>query len=223
MPRQKRNTCPGLIRHITARGNGRMKIFEDSRSCGLFLALLGDVVQDFEIRCWNYCVMPNHYHLTLEPTLPNLSAAMQRLDGDYARWWNRRHARVGHVFQGRFDDQIVQREGYLLNVCRYVALNPVRAGLVKRPEDWRWSSYAATIGLKPAPPFLDVTATLGQFAPGDAPMMQTRFRSYVLGEPDDIADERIRSWRRVVGDRSFRVTVGAIAGPQTDSAMHAAN
>lgn len=201
-----------------------MKIFEDPRSCGLFLALLDDVVQEFHLRCWNYCVMPNHYHLTLEPTLPNLSAAMQKLDGEYARWWNRRHARVGHAFQGRFGDQIVQREGYLLNVCRYVALNPVRAGLVKRPEDWRWSSYAATIGLRPAPAFLDADATLSQFAPGEEPLLQSRFRSYVLGEPDEIADERIRSWRPVIGDFSFRLTLATIGNaPVTGASLHAAS
>ena len=92
--------------------------------------------------------MPNHYHATLQPSQPNLSEALRRLNSVYARWWNERHQRVGHVFQGRFKDQIVDRDSYLLTLSRYVVMNPVRAGLVERPEDWRWSSYRATAGLE---------------------------------------------------------------------------
>ena len=99
-----------------ARGNGRMRIFEDDTDYRYFVTLFGDIMEEFEIQCWNYCVMPNHYHATLQPTLPNLSRAIQRLNRRYAQRWNKRYDRVGHVFQGRFKDQIVQREGYL-RVC----------------------------------------------------------------------------------------------------------
>ena len=176
---------PGLVRHVMARGNGRMSIFLDDTDYRQFVHLLGDVVEDLEIQCWNYCVMPNHFHATLCPTLPNLSEALRRINGRYAQWWNRRHARVGHVFQGRFKDQIVQREGYLAALCRYVALNPVRAGLVERPGDWEWSSYAATAGQCPSPSFLAVDSVLRQFGDGDLPELQERFAAHVLGSSPD--------------------------------------
>ena len=163
MPRHLRIQEPDLIRHVMARGNGKMRIFLDDTDNRRFLYLLGEVLADFSIRCWNYCLMPNHYHLTIQPTRPNLSEAIGRLNGGYGLWWNRRHGQVGHVFQGRFKDQVVDREEYLVTLSRYVVMNPVRAGLVQRPEDWRWSSYRATVGLCSAPAFLDTTATLDLF------------------------------------------------------------
>lgn len=135
MARPKRIQIPGLVRHVMARGNGRMRIFLHDMDYRKFIDVLGDVVEESEIECWNYCVMPNHYHATFRPTRPNLSEAIRRINSVYAQWWNKRHERVGHVFQGRFKDQIVQREGYLLALCRYVAMNPVRAGLSECPEN----------------------------------------------------------------------------------------
>jgi hypothetical protein len=85
-----------------SRGNGRMHIFHDDEDYRRFVYLLGDVVEEFDIECWNYCLMPNHYHATLRPTQANLSNAIRRLNSVYGQWWNRRHGRVGHVFQGRF-------------------------------------------------------------------------------------------------------------------------
>jgi len=183
-----------------------MTIFEDDRDYRSFLALLGDVLQEYAIDCWNYCLMPNHYHCTLQPNLPNLSEAMQHVNGVYAQRWNKRHDRVGHVFQGRFKDQIVQREGYLPYLCRYVALNPVRAKLVAAPEEWEWSSYSATIGLRPAPAFLNVASTLSQFDPGDERALQTRFKSFVCGDPDEVLEERFRSNEAIVGDLKFKTS-----------------
>lgn len=206
MARPKRIQIPGLIRHVMARGNGRMRIFLDDADYKQFVHVLGDVTEDLDIECWNYCVMPNHYHATLRPTLPNLSEALRRVNSIYAQWWNRRHGRVGHVFQGRFKDQIVQREGYLLALCRYVALNPVRARLVERPEHWEWSSYAATVGLRPSPSFLALTAVLHQFGEGERPILQARFAGHVLGNPDEgcCTEDRIRSSERILGDRAFK-------------------
>ena len=123
-----------------SRGNGRMHIFLDADDYQQFIYFLSDVVEEFAMQCWNYCLMPNHYHATLQPSRADLSEAIRRLNGVYAQWWNRRHGRVGHVFQGRYKDQIVQREGYLLTLSRYVVMNPVRAQLVVHPGDWRWSS-----------------------------------------------------------------------------------
>jgi hypothetical protein len=121
------------------------------------------------------------------------------------------------VFQGRFKDQIVQEERYLLTLCRYVALNPVRAHLVKRPEDWRWSSYAATIGVRLAPGFLAVRPLLAQFGEGQTALLQTRFAKYVTGERDEeYFDERIRSGERVFGDGDFKARLGAPRGAASD-------
>jgi putative transposase len=190
-----------------------MQIFLDDVDYTRFVYLLGEVTDEFGIECWNYCLMPNHYHATLRPSRPNLSEAIRRLNSVYAQWWNRRHERVGHVFQGRFKDQIVQREGYLLVLCRYVALNPVRADLTARPEDWRWSSYAATIGLRTLPAFLAASSVLRQFGEGDERVLQARFATYVLSlDEHDCTNDRIRSNERVLGSGEFKRTVGERLG-----------
>jgi putative transposase len=191
-----------------------MAIFLDDADYRQFVYFLGDVVEGFGIECWNYCVMPNHYHATLQPRQSNLSEAIRRLNSLYAQWWNRRHGRVGHVFQGRFKDQIVDRTSYLLVLSRYVATNPVRAGLVERPEQWRWSSYGATIGVASTPSFLAASATLRLFGEGPEAVLQARFAQSVAGPPDDPAVvDRIRSSERVLGDRAFKNSLGDLLRP----------
>lgn len=207
-----------------------MRIFEDDGEYRFFVSLFADITHQFKIDCLNYCLMPNHYHLTVLPTLPNLSNAIRQLNSVYAQWWNKRHDRVGHVFQGRFKDQIVQREGYFLNLCRYIARNPERARLTARPEDWPWSSYPATIGLRPLPEFLNITPTLRQFGDEDAAELQARFRTYVQSDLDDEVEDRIRSRARIIGDRFFKTAVrlGAVEPlalpdqPRTQNPAHGA-
>lgn len=212
MARLRRNMAPGLVRHVMARGNGRMKIFLDDREFQWFTALLGEVVEEFAFECWNYCLMPNHYHLTLRPTLSNLSEGMHRLNGRYARWWNKRHQHVGHVFQSRFKDQIVQEDQYGLTLGRYIALNPVRAGLAARPEDWMWSSYAAIIGLRAGPGFLTAHPTLRLLGEEDEHLLQARFARYVLaGMSDGGSTDDLRANAAILGDRRFVVSCGAAA------------
>jgi putative transposase len=185
-----------------------MRIYEDDRDYRYFLALMGNVLHDFNVECWNYCLMPNHYHLTVRPREPNLSIVMQRLNGIYAQWWNRQHDHVGHVFQGRYKAQIVGSDEYLRCLCGYVARNPRRAELVARPEDWPWSSYAAIVGLKPAPAFLNVAATLQQFGPGnDTTLLQARFRDFVFGDPDEAIEDRLRSTEQIIGDNTFKASL----------------
>ena len=214
MPRLLRIQTPGLIRHVMARGNGRMRLFHDDVDYRWFIYLLGDVLETFEVDCWNYCAMPNHYHATLVPTRPNFSEAIRRLNGVFAQWWNRRHGHVGHVFQGRFKDQLVQDDIYVRALSRYVALNPVRAKLVAQPEDWPWSSYRATIGLAPPPSFLATGATLRLFKGEDEPARRAGFADYVTGPLEPELDDRIRSNERIVGDRSFKLFIagGAASG-----------
>ena len=185
-----------------------MPVFLEERDYGLFLGLLEEMLQEFDIECWSFCLMPNHYHLTLRPSLPNLPEAIRKLNGEFAQSWNRRHEHVGHVFQGRFKDQIVQENRYLLTLCRYIALNPVRSGLTARPEEWLWSSYAAIAGLRSAPAFIAVDRTLLLFGEDEPRVLQARYVRYVMGPDSEAAlEDRIRSNARIVGDRSFRAAV----------------
>ena len=165
MARPLRIQAAGLTYHITARGVRRTSIYLDDVDRHRFLALLADVVQRYALGCHAYCEMTNHYHLAVTTTDANLSRAVHQLNGDYAQWWNRRHEHVGHVFQARFNAQIVQDDAYLVNVCRYIVLNPVRAGMVRSPEQWPWSSYRAMAGLASHPPFLDCNRLLEDSGP----------------------------------------------------------
>jgi REP element-mobilizing transposase RayT len=200
MARPLRIQEPGLTYHVTARGNGQMDIYLDDVDRLRFLTVFARVVQHFGLRCHAYCLMSNHYHAALTTTDANLSRAIKQLNGEYAQWWNWRHRHVGHVFQGRFGAQIVQDDMYLLNVCRYVVLNPVRAGLVRTPAHWRWSSYLATAGIVRLPSFLHCDELLERVSSGDAGQAVTRYRVFVLK-----ADARLTrlSEEAILGDEAF--------------------
>jgi putative transposase len=188
-----------------SRGNGRMRIFLDDRDYRKFQFVLGDVADEFDLEVWDFCVMPNHYHLAVCPRKANLSIAIKQLNSVYAMWWNATHQTVGHAFQGRFKDQIVQREGYLWALCRYIARNPVRAKLVDDPSQWRWSSYRATAGLCPNPGFLLNEPILRQFGEGDDASRRASYREHVLTQTtEQHEEERYRSKERIVGDCLFK-------------------
>lgn len=135
----------------------------DNEDKGRFFNALSTVVERFDWLCHAYCLMENHYHLLIETPDGNLSKGMRELNGVYTQWFNQRHKRVGHLFQGRYKAILVEKNSNLLSLCRYVVLNPLRAGLVRRPERWTWSSYGATIGLVKRPSFLTVEWVLSQF------------------------------------------------------------
>lgn len=163
MPRQPRFEAPGTF-HVGARGNRRQPLYLADADASRFRSGLADVVRACRWTCFAYCLMPNHYHLALETSEPNLGAGMRELNGRYAQWFNRRYGFGGHLFQGRFSSTRIETDSHLLEVARYVVLNPVRAGLCFRPEDWPWSSYRATVGLEDAPPFLAQEPLLSQFS-----------------------------------------------------------
>lgn len=123
--------------------------------------------------------MTNHFHLVLQTPQPNLSKGMQWLNGTYAAWFNRRHKRSGHLFQGRFKAFLIQRDAYFTEVCRYVVLNPVRANMVGRPQDYPWSSYCGTAGIGDPHRWLDLEASLEPFG-GANELAQLRYRQFVL-------------------------------------------
>lgn len=164
MARQLRLEFPGAIYHVTSRGNARNAIFLDDEDRLLFLACLGEVIERSNWRCHAYCLMDNHYHLLIETPEGNLSPGMRQLNGVYTQRLNRRHGRVGHVFQGRYKAIVVDRDSYLLELCRYVVLNPIRADRVAQIEHYAWSSYPATMGLSGGPDWLETDWLLGQFA-----------------------------------------------------------
>jgi REP element-mobilizing transposase RayT len=187
--------------HITARGNGRMVILGNDEDRRRFLSQLTVVSETHRLECHAYCLMHNHYHLVATTPRPNLSAAMQQLNGPYGRWWNQQRGRTGHVFQGRFFAQVVQRDSYLLSVCRYVVLNPVRAGLVHSPEDWPWSSYRSMVGLADPPPFLRSALVLRTLDSRSGDAARERFRNFVVAS---VAHSERPAREPILGDPAYR-------------------
>ncbi|MFO0700343.1 MAG: transposase [Nitrospira sp.] len=178
MARPLRIEYPGAVYHVTSRGNARQAIVQDDRDRTRFLETLAHVIDRFGWRCHAYCLMDNHYHLLLETPQPNLSRGMRQLNGTYTQALNCRHQRVGHVFQGRFTGILVEKEAHLLELCRYVVLNPVRARMVTHPRLWAWSSYQATVGEHAAPSWLWTDWILGHFGTRQREA-QGRYRQFV--------------------------------------------
>ena len=164
MARPLRIQFPHAVYHVTSRGNERKAIVRDDTDRNRFIQTLADMVKQYHVICHAWVLMDNHYHMLIETPNANLSRAIRHLNGVYTQAFNRRHHRAGHLFQGRFTAILVDKETYLLELCRYVVLNPVRAGMVKHPRAWWWSSYRATVGEAQIPSWLTVDWLLGQLA-----------------------------------------------------------
>jgi len=163
VPRPPRIAPAGGIYHITQRGNRRQTIFLDDDDRRWFLHLFAATVTKFQWACHAYCLMGNHVHLLIERRDQNLSQGMQWLLGRYAQDFNWRHGYDGHLFQGRFKSETVESNWHLLELSRYIVLNPVRAGICETAADWPWSSYRAAVGTIAAPSFLTLDWLLEQF------------------------------------------------------------
>lgn len=194
MARPLRIDYPGSLWHITARGNEQRTTFTDDVDRIRFLELLERTVQRFGLRLFAYVLMSNHYHLLVERGQSTLSESMHWLNGTYAGWFNRRHDRTGHLFQGRFGGFLIDREAYFQEVLRYVVLNPVRAGMVRDPGDYRWSSYRATAGQCDAPEWLATDRALDAFGPTE----RAARREYIRFVRAAI-DARERLWDKATG------------------------
>lgn len=202
MSRPLRIEYAEAVYHVTSRGNARRSIFKDDKDRGMLLNILEEVNDRYHWFCHAYCLMNNHYHLVIETPDGNLSKGMRHLNGIYTMRFNRRHGSVGHIFQGRYKAILIQKESHLLEVCRYVVLNPLRAKVVEVPERWRWSSYRATAGIDRAHPCLTIDWILGQFA-SKRRTAEKRYRAFVM---DGIRGHRI--WddvkgQSILGDEDF--------------------
>lgn len=202
MARPLRIEFSGALYHVTARGDRREDIYEDEEDREIFLRTLAEVVERFNWVCHAYCLMTNHYHLVVETPDGNLSKGMRHLNGVFTQTSNRRHKRTGHLFQGRFKAILVDRDAYLLELTRYVVLNPVRAGMVKHAGDWPWSSYGAMVGDATKPSWLAVDGLLSQFSTRRGEARQ-RFLRFVL---EGVGQESL--WGRLqqqiyLGDEKF--------------------
>jgi REP element-mobilizing transposase RayT len=164
MARPLRIEFTGALYHVTSRGDGREDIYLDTKDRELWLGVLEQVWKRFNWIIHAYCLMDNHYHLLAETPDGNLAKGMRQLNGVYTQRFNQTHNRIGHVFQGRYKAILVQKDTYLLELSRYIVLNPVRAHMVRTARDWPWSNYRATAGMTPAPKWLETAWTLVNFA-----------------------------------------------------------
>ena len=164
MVRPVRLEFSGALYHVTARGNARQDIYVDDKDRRYFLETLSYCTKTYHWQCHAYCLMSNHYHLLIETGDANLSKGMRHLNGVYAQYFNTRHKRVGHLLQGRFKAILVEKESYLLELARYIVLNPVRARMLHSASGWPWSSYRPTAGLAEIPPCLTTEWILQAFS-----------------------------------------------------------
>ncbi len=167
VPRPPRIQGASAFFHVTAQGNDGQAIVVDNADRTAFLDRLTLVTAKHEWRCHAYCLMTTHFHLLISLTDTNLDRGMSQLLGQYARRFNRRYLRKGHLFGSRYASELVTRESHFLETIRYIDLNPVRAGLCSSPADWRWGSYRVYVGRDRPPEFLHVDVVLSAFGPGE--------------------------------------------------------
>lgn len=179
MSRPPRPLIPDAFYHVTARGNRKANIYLDDRDYLIWHDLVARTADRFGFICHAYCQMPNHFHMMLETPMPNLSEGMHFLNCTYSQHFNVLHGLTGHVFQGRFHSVLLEEESHFLELVRYIALNPVRAGLVASAVDWRWSSYQATAGLVAAPEWLDTSTVRKRFHGTSDPDRIQAYRDFV--------------------------------------------
>jgi REP element-mobilizing transposase RayT len=202
MARPLRIEYAGALYHVTSRGDRREDIYLDEQDREMWLEVLGQVCSRFNWVVHAYCQMTNHYHLLVETVDGNLSRGMRQLNGSYTQGFNRRHKMVGHLFQGRYKAILVQKDAYLLELSRYVVLNPVRAGIVSLPEEWHWSSYVQMIEGTAVPPWLDAKWLLGQFDNKRQAAINAYRRFVMEGLGSSSPLEQIRH-QLLLGDENF--------------------
>ncbi len=187
MARQPRIQYENAIYHVMSHSIEEQRFFVKKEDFRLFLGILAKTQKDYCLKIFAYCLLNNHYHVLLQTPLANLGQAMQYLNGVYARACNGRKGRLGHLTQRRYNYRLIEEQDYFQVVARYIAFNPVKAGLVAKPEDWLFSSYRATLGLSKPPRFLDIEGLLDFFSPWRGP--RADIYSAFLKETDTIERE----------------------------------
>ena len=210
MPRRHRINIHGGIYHVMSRGNRKAAVFTDQRERKRFGRILGEVRERCAVQCYSGCLMDNHYHLVVMTPWANLSAFTKLLNQLFTQYMNRRHGWTGHVFESRPTALLIDSDYYLLDALAYVARNPVTAGLVTDPAQWRWSTYASTIGLAPIPDWLTLD-WLDRLFPG-VPRSVARdvFRSYVMSAL--VGDAQMLTGEPAIGGAEFRRRVRSHIG-----------
>jgi putative transposase len=178
MARDRRAFTPDGIYHLFSRGSNRQAIFAFDTDRADFLNCLDRVVRVYGLRCFSYCLMPNHYHLVVQAPVGHLSEAMKALNGRYALRFNRRHGRDAHLFKNRFGAVRQKEDSQFFWALRYTVRNPVASGLCAQPDEWPWSSYRASAGLETAPKLLDLAGLLSYFGDSREQAM-SRYRDFI--------------------------------------------
>ncbi|MES2017278.1 MAG: transposase [Pseudomonadota bacterium] len=202
MVRPLRIEFPGALYHVTCRGNRRESIFRDRMDRHAWLDETADVCRRFHFVIHAYCQMTNHFHVLVETPEGNLGQGMRQWNSAYAQYYNRRHGLVGHVMQGRYHALLVQRDAYLRELARYIVLNPVRARMVARPDEWEWSSYRAMLAEPVARAWLETTSLLASFG-ADPVMARQAYVSYVAEGMDGKSPFESVSFQCLLGDDAF--------------------
>lgn len=202
MARPIRIEFPGAVYHVTSRGDRREAIYLTPSDRLIWLDILGLVCERYNWRCYAWCQMGNHYHIVVETVEANLSKGMRQLNGVYTQKYNRRHGQVGHVFQGRFNSILVDQDSYLLEVCRYVVLNPIRANLVKQAGQWPWSSYRSMMGEATVRQWLEIDVLLSAFSTQRVRAL-ARYAEFVHAGVDQPAPWSDLTGANVLGSESF--------------------
>ena len=224
MGRPLRIEFPGAYYHVTSRGNERKDVFKSQKDREQFLSYLESSANRYEAVIHAYCLMSNHYHLLLETPSGNLSKIMQHINGAYTNYFNMKRKRSGHLFQGRYKAIVIEADEYAQELSRYIHLNPVRANMVAKPEEYRWSSYLDYVGERKRPEWLERSFVLEKFGKGE-----DRFRKYRRFVEDLLGSEYDSPFSGVVastilGSESFvcELTERHIDGKQNDRELPAA-
>jgi REP element-mobilizing transposase RayT/DNA-directed RNA polymerase specialized sigma24 family protein len=213
MTRPLRHEFAGAVYHVTSRGDRQQAIFRDDTDRLAWLSMLACICSRFNFMVHSFCQMTNHYHIVVETCDSNLSRGMRQLNGQYSQYYNRRHQLVGHLFQGRYKAIMVQKESYLREVARYVVLNPVRAGMVLRAEDWRWSSHQLMLQDAPSPFWLHADWMLSLFGDTRERAIDAYRQFVAAGVGGNNPMKRVQH-QLFLGDDAF---VSAFQIPQSDS------
>jgi REP element-mobilizing transposase RayT len=203
MSRPLRIEYPGAFYHVINRGLERREIFRSKQDYEYFLGQLLQLNEKYGLLVHSYCLMPNHYHLYLETPNGHLSKIMRQLDGHYTQKFNKRHARVGPLMQGRYKAVLIEKDNYSLQLSKYIHLNPVKAKIVKTPEEFVWSSYQAYIGKTEIPDFLKTNWLLGQFNKSGKKAIKA-FKQFTIQDIDhDWSPEKETYKGLILGDSDF--------------------